>query len=299
MKSDALTGHDATLRHARSEIEKRRGQSTALSLPSLMILFCILGILGACCSEIYSAGVGFQAAFPTKSDGTGLAEEMMTLRYPIVFCLLIGGIWLRCVPNQIAAALDRVLNGVGLLVILILLFGIGTFMFSATSLSLGSDDGLGTAGHLVGVTLGAASAAMFALSFLGSHALIGKLVEALPIVANGWAERRKIAAGEALIQSVEGRGKQLQADRSTLADMQKPNVIARKTAVEVGSIVGMVQADFHDLCASRKIRGDTELDVDDLTDVPDVPLAALEQRCKELEPYNFTYFFNLLKQKEA
>ena len=288
----------AIVRRAYAQVEARRAERMPLLLAYISALFFLLLIAGACCSEFFSAGIGFNAAFPTKSDGTSLAGDLMSLRYPIIFCLLAGDVMLNAIPNHLKAILDRFVHGVGIGAILLLLFGVGAFMFSATFLTLGTE-GQGLAGHLVGAALGIASASMFTLSFLGSHAMIGKLMGVLPLIVAGRAQRARITAGDALMRELEQREVRVKALRESVAEMEQPDALRRKAANEAGVIVGLVASEAHDLVASRRVRGERPLEPQDHSEIPDVPLDALEQRSADLQHYTSEYFFNLLKQKEA
>lgn len=299
MSTETQAGADAILRRGHAQIVGLKAQATRMSVPMLIAGVSTLGVVGACVSEFYSAGIGFHAAFPMKSDGTSLAGELMTLRYPIIFCLLAGDVILHAISGRAKKLLDGVTHGLGLGAIMLLLFGVGAFMFSATFLTLGNGDDQGFSSHLVGLALAVASASMFSLSFLASHALLGKLFGKVPTIATGWRERAHIKAGMRLIREVESRGASVEAGRNAVAEMEKPDALIRKTANEAGSITGKYQAIAHDLVKSRELRGDTEIGPNDESRIPDVPLAALEGRRADLAPYTYEYFFNLLKQKEA
>ncbi|WP_067734187.1 hypothetical protein [Novosphingobium naphthalenivorans] len=291
------SNHDAMLQRASSQLAELASTRTRLLMPSLTAIGCAIGIVAACCAEFYSSGVGFHAAFPMKSDGTSLAAELASLRYPIILALLFGDIMLFAFPNKLKAMLDGLLSMFGVGVILTLMAGIGAFMFAATFLTLGSGDGQGAIGSVLGVALGAASAAMFSLSFLASHAMLGKLFAVMPVIATGWGERQHIAAGKALLRDVHDRQQRIVRYRSIVTDAEVPDALARKAANEAGVIVGMVMADAHDLVDSGAARGDAELGPDDRSDVPDVPQAALEKRLADLETYTADYFFNLLTKE--
>ncbi len=282
-----------------NQVELRRVQKTPLLVPAVIAMFCALGIAGACSAEFFSAGIGFHAAFPVKSDGTSLAPEMMSLRYPIVFCLLAGDVLLQAIPHRPSFLLNRLLGVIGMGACILLLFGVGAFMFSSTLLTLGSGDGQGFMGHLVGLALGMAAASMFTLSFLACHTMMGKLFAVFPVIAKGHAERKAIAQGDALVKSLEAHRVRMDAIGKTIAELEQPHALCRKAANEAGVITGVVAAELHDMCASRAMRGDAEIRPHDRVDVPDVPLDALKARYADLQKYTAEYFFNLLKQKEA
>jgi hypothetical protein len=284
---------------ARNELERRRAQLRPLAVPYAVAGACCVFIGAACVTEFYSAGVGFHAAFPQKSDGTSFADQIMSLRYPIIFCLLAGDVLLQAAPSQASAILNRVIHGIGLGAILMLMVGIGGFIFCAVFLTLGSGDGQGFASHIVGLALGIASAAMFSLSFLGSHTLMGRLFAVVPVIAAGRAERAKIAAGDAVIRDLETHRARVENCRSAVSDMEKPDTLRRRAANEAGTITGMVMAELHDVCASRAAMGDAEVEPQDESEVPDVPLAVLEARAADVERYTADHFLNVLKQKEA
>jgi hypothetical protein len=289
------TGADAILRRAHPQNVALKAQATPIIVPILIAGVSAFGIAGACISEFYSAGVGFHAAFPVKSDGTSLADELMTLRYPIIFCLLAGDVILHAISGRAKRLLDAVTNGLGLGAILLLLGGVGAFMFSATSLTLGNGEDQTFASGFVGLGLATASTAMFGLSFLACHAFLGKIFGAVPTIVAGLRERAHIRVGEQLIREVEARGAHVETGRAAVAEMEKPGALARKTANEAGTITGKYQAIAHDLVATRKAMGDAEVGPDDVVHVPNnVPLSSIEERQADLAPYTFDYFLNLI-----
>lgn len=299
MTNSIYAGDDAILRRAQSQTATLKGNTTPIAVPSLVGGICLIGIICACISEYYSAGVGFHAAFPVKSNGESLAGELMSLRLPIIFCLLAGDAILQAVPNRAKRVLDTLTHALGIWAILLLLLGVGAFMFSATFLTLGNGDDQGFASHFIALALGIASAAMFTLSFLACHAMMGKLFAAVPNVVRGMAERLTIRAGVKLIRAVEAKRVQRDAIGNTVFDLEKPDALERKAAHEAGAIVGTYTAQAHDLVETRRIRGDAELGPDDRSAIPDVPLEALERRYADLKQYTADYFFNTLKNKES
>lgn len=291
---------DADIMHrVFAQIEQRRAQKTPLLVPTLIAVFCGIGITGACSAEFFSAGIGFHAAFPMKSDGTSLAPELMSLRYPIVFCLLAADVLLQAVPSRLGSILSRLLGVIGMVACILLLCGVGAFMFSSTLLTLGGGDGQEFVDHLIGPALGGAAAAMFTLSFLASHTMMGKLFAVIPVIAKGRAERQAIAEADSLVKSLETYRLRKETIGKTIAEMEQPHALYRRAANEAGVITGMVAAELHDMCASRAMRGDAEIRPQDRVDVPDVPLDALERRYADLQKYTAEYFFDLLKQKEV
>lgn len=292
-------GDDAILRRGQSQNATLKGAATPIAVPGLVGILCLIGIICACFSEYYAAGLAFHSAFPVKSDNTSLAGELSSLRLPIIACLLVTTAILHAIPNRAKAVLDWVFHILGAWGILILLAAVGAFMLSASLLTLGGGTDLGLSEQFIGLALGIASSVMFGLSYLSAHAMMGKLFVAVPIIIEGLAQRLKIRTGEKLIRTVEAERVKAEAIRSTFNEMEKHDALARKAANEAGAIVGTYTAQAYDLVESRKIRGDTELGPADRSTVPDVPLAALERRYAALQQYTATYFFNILKNKES
>lgn len=299
MTTKTMPDGDAALRRAAAEIAAKRERMTPIVVPLIIAALCLLGVGGACLSEYYSAGIAFHAAFPTKSDGTGLASELISLRLPIIFCLLLGGVIVRAFSGRAGAAVDGILKTIGFWAILVLLFGIGAFMFASMFLTLGTADDQGFAGHVAGFALAVAGSAMFTLSFCASHLLTGRLIAVVPIIAKGLRERADIRADEALQRETEASAARISVHEATIAEMEKPDALVRKAANEAGAIVGKYIAEAHDLVASRQAVDDDDVDDRDTWDAPRAPLQALQARYDDLKPYTATYFFNLLKQKAA
>ena len=295
--SSITTGKGTGVSRALADIAQRRANLPPFLVPMLVAVACILGVSGALCSEFFSAGVGFNAAFPEKSDGTSLATDLMSLRYPIILCLFFGDVLLQAIPGWFGAILNRLLHGLGFWAILFLLAGIGAFMFSATFLTLGGEEAQGLVGHVMGLALAVASASMFTLSFLTSHALLSKLFTTVPVVAARRAERSRLRADERRIEALDGTSQRADHYASIVAELEAPGALVRKTANEAGVITGMVYAELHDLCASRRAMEDAGMREGDTSDVSaDIPLAVLEQRREDLRPFTADYFVTLLKK---
>jgi hypothetical protein len=299
MTTTTYAGDDAILRRAQSQIATLKGSTTSIALPNLVTIVCLIGIICACISEYYAAGLAFHSAFPVKSDNTSLAGELSSLRLPIIVCLLVTTAILHAIPNRAKAVLDWAFHVLGAWGILILLAAVGAFMLSASLLTLDDGTSEGLSGQFIGLALGIASSVMFGLSYLSAHAMMGKLFVAVPIIVEGLAQRQKVRAGEKLIRDVEAKQVKAEAFRNTVADLEKPDALARKAANEAGAIVGTYTAQANDLVESRKIRGDAELGPADRSTVPDVPLEALERRYAALQQYTAAYFFNILNNKES
>ncbi len=285
---------DAILRRAHSQLRERKAQATPIAVPILIASASALVIIGACCSEYYSAGIAFKSAFPEMPNDNGLGHELQTLRAPLIFCLLIGSAFLQVVPDRTKKLLDRMTHGIGLWTILLLLFGVGVFMASTIFLTLGSGEEQEAASKTAGFALAVASSVMFALSFVASHGFMGRLFGVIPTISTGIGERLRIKAGERLIRDVEARGADVDSRRAVVADIEKPDALIRKTANEAGTITGKYIAATHDLVESIKAIGDGEIGPNDTRDVPNVPLAGVEARHADLAPYTYQYFYDLI-----
>lgn len=294
MSTVSTQSADAILRRAHSQLIQCKARATPMAVPILIAVACLLGILGACYSEYYSAGIAFKSAFPEMPNDKGLGHELQTLRAPLIFCLLIGSAFLQVVPGRAKTLLDWMTHGVGLSTILLLLFGVGSFMAATIFLTLGGGDEQGMASKTVGIALAVASSVMFALSFVASHGFMGRLFGVIPTISTGIGERLRIKAGERLIRDVEARGADVDSRRVVIAEMEKPDALVRKSAKEAGTITGKYIAATHDLVGSLKAIGDAEIGPNDIRDVPNVPLAGVEARHADLAPYTYQYFYDLI-----
>jgi hypothetical protein len=295
MTTMLYTGDDAILRRAQSQIVMLKDNATPITVPSLVAALCLIGIICACISEYYAAGLAFHSAFPVKSDGASLAGELSSLRLPIIVCLLVTTAILHAVPNRAKMVLDWAFHVLGAWGIIILLAAVGVFMLSASLLTLGDGTSLGLSGQFIGLALGVASSLMFGLSYLSAHAMFGKLFVAVPTIVQGLAQRQNIRAGEKLIGAVEAKRATRESIRNDITELEKPDAMARITANEAGAITGKYQAIIHDLVASRKAMGDAEVGPDDVAPPSStVPLGSLEQRQSDLAHYTVQHFFDLI-----
>ncbi len=303
MISNLVRDDDAILRRGHAAAEDTRAKLASMTMSYLIAVGCGLGILIAACMEVFSATVGFRAAFPTLSDGTSLADAIMPMAYAIGFYMLLGSVLLSGIIARFGRGIGWLLDGLGLIAIVVMLLAIGLFMFSATFQTVGDGDGQDVFTMLAGFSgpaLGLMCASLFTVSFLAAHKLAALLLKRLEVITGGRAERAKLAALDKAIATVGDDQRRVESGRHSVAELAKPDALRWKAASEAGRIVGPVIAQAHELCASRNMMGDTELGPDDVSDIPELSPAALiqlEKLLADLKQYTTQHFFNLLKKE--
>jgi len=287
---------DAMLRHALAIKETAKREAAALAAPMFKIGICLLLIFAAACAEVFTATVGFRAAFPTLSDGSSLADAIMPMRYAIAAYMLLGHVVLRGIAERFGTSIKWLFDGIGLLAIIVMLVGMARFQYSGTYGVTGSPDDQGTVSAMAGPALGLLCGSLFVTSFLAAHAAAGKLLTELPVVVAGWRARNVIADYEAAIDGVHDAQTRVATRETIIGELSQPNALAERAAVETAHEVGLVTARAHELLSQRQLHGDVDLADDDDAPMRDVPLAALERRYADLAKYDFAHFFNLLKK---
>jgi len=302
MNNDLILDDDAILRRGHAAAEEARAKLATMTMSYLIAVGCVLGILAAACMEVFSATVGFRAAFPTLSDGTSLADAIMPMAYAIGFYMLLGSVLLSGLISRLGTGIAWLLDGLGLIAIVVMLLAIGLFMFSATFQTVGDGDGQGTFAMLAGFSgpaLGIMCASLFTVSFLAAHKLAAILLKRVEVIAAGRGERAKLADLDKANTTVVDDRRRVETSRHGVAELAKPDALRWKAASEAGRITGLVTAQAHELWASHKMMGGIELGPDDVSDIPELPpagLAQLEQLLADLKKYTTQHFFNLLKK---
>lgn len=297
MSSISIDGA-AILARAEAGREAEWGKTQPLAFPYFRASASLLGIAVACATEFVSISIALHAQFPALSSGEDLGQAIMPLRYAMAVALPLGHIVLRSATERLGRPVERVINGIGLVPVLAILGGMAAFMFSATAQTTGGDDQELLAG-LAGPALGIVCGALFSISFLASHVLSGKFLDALGTIMGGRAQRAKVLDIEREIRAADDYRTRLDAGREEVASKSDPDVLRRKAAMEAAGIVGRVAAEAHDLHISREIRGDVELGPDDTTEVPDMSSKVFDQRQRELKQYTTKFFLDQLTRKEA
>jgi hypothetical protein len=289
------------LRRAHYQNAAAEKNATPLRQPIVTAATCSIIAIAACTAEYYTGGLAFSSAFPvTNGSGAEVANELSSLRFPIIFSLLAGHVIFRKIGGRAAKMLDALTMGIGGGAIMLVLWGVGMFLFSTVYLTLGNADEVGAASQSAGQGLAIASALLVTVSFLVCHIMLGRLAEVSPAIAQALRERERIKKGKQQIANVERLGARVDVGRMTISEMERPDTLKRKAANEAGLIVGNCVAEVNDMLVCRKSLGDTELGPDDKSDVPaEISLEMLEQRFADLKRYSAQYFFTLLTQKDA
>lgn len=283
------------LPRAEAGLETERGKIGTLGLPYLIALASITGTGVACASELFCLTTALKAKFPVLSDGTDLGHEMMSLRWGILAALLLAHAILHDRPAGEARSLGRWVHPLRLVPMVVIIGGIGAFMFATTSQAAGGDDGQG---GLAGYALGAACAGLFCVSFLASNALVGHLLTALRSILAGLAQRAKVAAIARELEATDRCRVEVAALRREITAKEQPDVLELKAASEAASICGGMASDAHDIHTSRKALSD-DLRSSDTVKLPDTPLPVLDELQAYLKTLDVEFFLNLLKKKEA
>ena len=300
MNNTASLDHDAILRRAHAAAEVARAKLGSLFMPYLIVTGCGLGIVAAAAMEVFSATVGFRAAFPTLSDGTSLADAIMPMAYAIGPYMLLGSVLLSGIIARFGASVSWLLDGLGLIAIVLMLCAIGLFMFSATFQTVGDGEEPGIfamLGGFSGAALGTMCASLFTVSFLAAHGLWSIGLKRLVAITDSRTERAKLADLDGAIAAARDDQRRLEIGRHEVAELAKPDALRWKAATEAARIVAPMAAQAHELSASRQMWGEPEPDADHVAEFHDVPIEVLERLSTALKTYTPQYFFNLLKKE--
>jgi hypothetical protein len=295
---------DDAMRRAQEAAEAARAKLKSIWLDFLKSAVCIIIIIGAAYTEVISATIAINAAYPVMSDGTSQADAIMGLRYSLAFYALLGHVLISSVTGRMAAGVNWLLGLVGLIALIIMLFGMGLFSFSGTALTLNSDgeaSGLfGLISGMAGPALGMVCASLFIISFLAAHVLAGKLLGALAVLSAAFSDRSKVARLDCGISEANALAAQIESARRVVDEMAAPGALVRKVAAEAARIVGNVTSQAHEAVMTK--RAFEGVDLNDSDEVPahlrDIPLSLLEQMLADLKQYTPAYFINLLTKGE-
>lgn len=274
--------------------EAEHAKLEALGYVWFKMLASASGIAIACASEAYSLTVALKAQFEALSDGTDLGHDMMAMRPGIIAVLILAHVILhdRGEPNP--RPLRRWLRRARLLPLVTIMGGMAIFMFVAASQATGGEDG-----GLAGLGLGIVCSSLFGISFLAAMRLMAKFLPALRSILAGRAQRAKIADIDGEMHAVDTYRPLIEARRRTIAAKEAPDTLRHNVAAEAVAIVGPIAAEAHDIRESCAAIPEDRRPEDELDGLPDVPLAALDQRQIYLKSLNVPFFINLLKNREA
>jgi hypothetical protein len=295
---------DDVMRRAQEAAEAARAKLKPVVLDTAKVAACALLMAGAAYTEVISATIAINAAYPPMSDGTSQADTIMGLRYSLAFYAMLGHVLISSITGRLAASVNWLLGGVGFIALCTMLFGMGLFSFAGTALTLGDDSELsgifGLLAGLAGPAIRAVCASMFTISFLGAHVLAGKLLAKLAVLSSAFAERSKVASLDREINAANACAAQIESARRTIDDMAAPGVLVRRVAAEAARIVGNVTSQAHEAVMTR--RAFEGIDLTDSDEVPahlrDIPLPLLEQMLADLKQYTPAYFTALLTKED-
>jgi hypothetical protein len=301
---DTIRFDDAVMRRAQEAAEAARAKLKPVVLDIAKAAACALLIAGAAYTEVVSATIAINAAYPPMSDGTSQADAIMGLRYSLAFYALLGHVLISSVTGRLAVGVNWLLGAIGITALCIMLFGMGLFSFSGTALTVGDDSeasGLfGLLSGMAGPALGAVCASLFIISFLAAHVLAGKLLVKLAVISSAFAERSRVASLDREINVANSYAAQIESARRAIDEMAAPGALVRKVAAEMGRIVGNVTSQAHEAVMTRKVF--EGVDLTDSDEVPphlrDIPLSLLEQMLADLKQYTPAYFTKLLTKED-
>jgi hypothetical protein len=275
----------AIMARGQTGLEAERKSLPLLGFTYFKASVSAIGLVAACAAEMFSLTVALHAQYPALSDGIDLGAEMLSMRYGIGAVMLLAPAVLHDDGNATAGPIRRFVRKARLVPVMAILGGMATFMFASVSQSTGVE---GDRVDLAGLGLGIVCGGLFAASFLASNVLMGKLLSALRTILGARDQRERIADIERELAAADACASDIAALRRSIADKEAPDALIRKAADEAAAVVGKI--------ASREATGDVELGPDDTTDIPDVPLAALDRLQSYLKQFTPAYFVNLLKK---
>ncbi len=295
---------DAVMRRAQEAAESARAKLKSIWLDFLKAAVCIILIIGAAYTEVISATIAINAAYPPMSDGTSQADTIMGLRYSLAFYALLGHVLISSVTGRLGAGINWLLGVVGIIALVIMLFGMGLFSFAGTALTVGGDaqaTGLfALLSGMAGPAIGAVCASLFIISFLAAHVLAGKLLVKLAVISSAFADRSRVASLDREIKTASALAAQIESARHNIDEMAAPGALVRKVAAEAARIVGNVTSQAHEAVMTR--RAFEGVDLTDSDEVPahlrDIPLSLLEQMLADLKQYTPAYFTKLLTKED-
>ena len=287
---------DPVLGHALDAHEAAKREEPSPVLPMFKVGACLLLIPAASGAEVFSATIGFRAAFPALSDGTSLADTIMPMRYAIAAYLLLGHVVLRGIADRFGVGINWLFDALGLLALILMLLAMACFQFSGTYGVAGGGDDQGHIASMAGPALGILCGCLMTVSFLAAHRLSGKLLKEVPEIIAARRARRVIIEAERVIDAVHNAQARVITRAAIIEELSPPDALAERAAVEAAHEAGMVTARAHELLSQRQLHDGADLADDDTAPMRDVPLAALERRYADLARYDFAHFFTLLKK---
>ncbi|ESQ83000.1 hypothetical protein [Asticcacaulis benevestitus] len=296
MNSTTTIEYTGIMSRTATGLKEMRAKIEPLGKAYLAASVSLVGISAAFAIEMFTMTVALNAKYQALSDGTDLGNDLMHLRYGIGVALFLGHTLLHDNPVQAEHPLFRVLQKARVVPVLAIIGGMAVFMFTATAQATGSDDGqLG----LGGIALGVVCSALFSVSFLACNKLMGMLIPAAHTILAGWAQRAEVAKIERDVKAVDEYRAQLKALQRSIDERQEPDALEWMAAEAAAAEVGKIAAEAHDEHASVDAVKDVEFRQQDVRDLPDTPLEALDKRQTYLKSLNVAYFFNLLKNKKG
>lgn len=253
-----------------------------------------LGVVLACISEAAAITIALRAEYPALTTGQDLGSDMLSMRWSLIAGLLLGHAVLHDSTDASAHPGRRWLRKLRIIPIAAVIGGIALFQFTTAQTTGG--DGQGGMGA---TALGLAMAGLFACSFMACNRLTGSLLRAVRMILDGWAQRGKLARIKAELDAASDCRSQIAALQADIADRDKPDALRWQAAEEAAMVVGQVAAEAHDHHVSREALGD-DVRIDDVVDLPDTPLSALDKRQAYLKSLDVAHFYTILvNRKEA
>ena len=294
---------DAVSHRAPDLVEAKRAKLKSTRLERVKFLAGSAMLLVTVCTEVVSAKLALNLVYPATSVGESLADVFAGLPYTLAAYFVLGHLVIGSFSGRLATGVNRMLNGLAAVSILVMLLGMGLFSLSGTLLTV-EDSGDASAmpdmlAAIPSLALGALFSCLLVISFKAAHSLMGKLLAKLEIIFSAHDAREEVADLDREISTSNALTAKIENERREIAEMEKPDVLLRRVAGEMARIVGNVTSQAHGAVMAR--RAFEGVDLNDSDEVPehlrDIPLPLLEQVLADLKQYTPAYFANLLKKE--
>jgi hypothetical protein len=276
-------------------------EPTALAylIAGMTTVMIVLGIA----IEVENFAFGAGLLFPRTSDG----QNMDALTGPLVTALgaalLMAHILVRKGSECLGRWFNRIIDVAGLAAVGMLIFGAMIFLPSTITQATDAAGGdVGAAATQASHAMGIITGALFPISALSTHAMMGYLHAAVLKIIRVRSIRQRMADIRRQLDMLSANLAAVHEEDQTITAMRAPGEMEWRTATEVAATIGEITSAMSDHCIARETLDASGGRPEIVSDLPpsltQMPLERMHQIGGYLAKWTPQFVLSLLSQKE-
>jgi hypothetical protein len=275
-----------------------------LSLTYAIVAFGLVMLVIGVLIEVANFSFALRQLFPVLSSGDPYAEIFPVLKLALGAAVIMAHVLLRQAGARFGDSFSRTLDVIGVFATILLV--IGAMLFMAGSLThIDADNGAAT-GSIVSASwaLSLLLMALFPISILSNHVMLGLISKCLTKIEAIWNNRRRIRRIAAQIAEVESAEVAVAATTERVAELTEgAKNLDWEIATELAAVPGNLAAETNDFITVREVIDQSGGDISARDTLPDIfremPLTTMQALRDYQKSFSVESIFKVLRTRKA